>query len=101
MSQSHALVYGKSVCRLTVKSNRGILRHRHAAPLVDGLQDRLRDRYRPHALLAVRQQTAFTTQLTFEGLDLQCIGRTSWEALLGRAGPITHAHHVLWDKAQG
>jgi hypothetical protein len=33
-------------------------RHGHAAPLVDRLQDRLRDRDGPHAVLAVWEQAA-------------------------------------------
>src|SRR5215510_12234929 len=93
--------YCKGVGPPTVKSNRCVLRYRHAAPLVNRLQDRLRDRHRPNAVLAVWQHAGLAVQLTLKGTELQRVGRARREALLGRAGLVAHADHVLRGKAQG
>src|SRR5919108_846879 len=75
-------------------------RHGHAAALVDGLQDRLRERHRPHAMLAVWQQAALTPQLAFEGQYLQLVGRARRESLLAQARTVAHTDHVLRGEAQ-
>ena len=62
--------------------------------------DGLRDRDRLHAILTVRQQAALAAQFALKRTDLQRIGRARREALLGRAGAIAYADHVLWGKAQ-